>query len=267
MAEEAELAAKLAVPDEDRAAFAELAGMYRLRYGHVSETKMKDWREVLQKRRAQVQVKAFMQEHEAEIAEFSDSNGVPRLAIEQGMVFAGIYGQTGDKTALPLKDALDRVMADILAAKENPAPKDLKLTFQMGQFDTRHREIRKKAFPYTPASVTSEGDMTVDSVTPDGTLVGYIGFSPRGYIDDLAVLPAWQGRGVAKFLVCMSAKWLSQKGVNEIGLHVRACNIPAINLYKKLGFSLGENEFPGWYDWHGGYAMQASSAEVAARIS
>merc|ERR1711860_72794 len=122
-----------------------------------------------------------------------------------------------------------RVMQEFLVAAENKAPK-CELSFVLGKFQDVHYAIRSTAFPYTPASATRQGDMTFDCLTSDGTLVGYIGFNDFGYIDDLSVLPAWQGRGVAKGLVCGAARHLADAKVQDIHLHVRACNYPAICL-------------------------------------
>lgn len=186
--------------------------------------------------------------------------------FERSMLFTAIYGRVpGSRSALTMEEAFNRVMKDFLAVAENKAT-NCDLTFKIGTFDQRHQEIRSAAFPYIPASCTGHGDRAFDCCAPDGMLVGYIGFHPEGYIDDLAVLPAWQGRGIARGLVCSTAKSLAEDGVDGIHLHVRACNYPAIALYKSLGFSIGENEFPPWYDWHGGYKMRGQTVEVAARF-
>lgn len=260
-------AAQLAVPEADRPAFAEFYEKMALRSGRaLPASRLGDWRDELEQRPAEVQVKAFMQANEEGIEKFLASSGVSRVAFERTMLFTAIYGQEpGGESALTMEKALERVMKDFNAAAENKAPK-CDLTFKVGTFDRRHQEIRSVAFPYRPASCTSRGDTTFDCFTPDGMLVGYIGFGDEGYIDDLAIIPAWQGRGAARGLVCSTARSLAEGGVDEIYLHVRACNYPAIGLYKGLGFSIGHNEFPPWYDWHGGYKMSSQTKEVAARM-
>ena len=50
----------------------------------------------------------------------------------------------------------------------------------------------------------------------------------------------------------------------EISLHVRALNRPALRVYTRLGLRKGALEFPGWYDWHGGYHLVGATAEVGA---
>ena len=43
-------------------------------------------------------------------------------------------------------------------------------------------------------------------------------------------------------------------------------NAPVIALYKKAGFEISELQFPGWYDWNGGYECEADTAIVAAHL-
>jgi len=260
-------AAQFAVPEADRPAFAELYEKMTLKSHSVTSTeRLRSWREFLEKWPAEVQVIAFMRANEEGIEKFLASSHVARASFERSMLFTAIYGQApGSRSALTMEEACNRVMKDFLAVAENKATK-CDLTFKIGTFDKRHQEIRSAAFPYIPASGTSLGDTTFDCYVPDGMLVGYIGFTSGGYIDDLAVLPAWQGRGIARGLVCSTARSLAEGGVDDIHLHVRACNYPAIALYESLGFSIGENEFPPMYDWHGGYEMRGQTREVAARF-
>lgn len=266
-----DLVAKLNVPKNDQAAFNELY-QKRLQQGRGKPCMedMKNWSKVLADKPAEAQVRAFIKDHEKEIAELAKSSGLKREALEQTLVFTGVYGQTSERTPLPFKDALKVVTANIRAAAANPAPKDCCLTLREGTFDKRHLEIRTASFPYKPASATGGGGRTVDCYfTPDRVsevLVGYIA-PGGGYIDDLAVLPAWQGRQIAKGLICKAAEMLSNQGIERIHLHVRAINYPAISLYREgCGFTVSENVFPGWYDWHGGYEMDAKCSDVAARL-
>ena len=49
----------------------------------------------------------------------------------------------------------------------------------------------------------------------------------------------------------------------SLSLDVRAANVPAIKLYTKLGFRFGDNAFPGFLDWDGGFSGEASAAAIA----
>lgn len=69
----------------------------------------------------------------------------------------------------------------------------------------------------------------------DGNTAGYIGlqiFSGEGYITNVAVLPEYRRRGIAKALLERAL----ENEAEFITLEVRESNSPAIELYKKLGF-------------------------------
>lgn len=69
----------------------------------------------------------------------------------------------------------------------------------------------------------------------DDKVAGYMGlqiFSGEGYVTNVAVLPEYRGRGIAKALI---EKQFENK-MDFITLEVRESNLPAINLYKKMGF-------------------------------
>jgi len=267
-----ELANSLGVPVADYASFVEWHNQMSLRANAsgsklMSATEMRDWQKVLEGRPAEAQVRAFIAEIDDEIAEFVNSHNMPRRSFEQQLLFTCVYGETPDEHPLPFNIGLKHVMDGIIAAKRNDAPRDTSFSLQLGSFSDAHVAIRTAAFPYRPASTTQQGDTTIDCYANGNLLVGYISFTSSGYIDNLAVLPAWQGRGIATRLIGEVARHLSAHGVQYLYLHVRAANYPAINIYKKLGFSVTEHIFPGVYDWHGGYSMSNHVSRVAAHIS
>merc|ERR1712241_1287614 len=99
----------------------------------------------------------------------------------------------------------------------------------------------------------------------ESLLVGFMAL--RGnYADDLSVDPAFQGRGIAKAIVCGAAARLLSQGSGDLTLDVRACNLPGIGMYKAIGFQVVRRHFPGFYDWHGGYSMKASTAALAEKL-
>lgn len=53
----------------------------------------------------------------------------------------------------------------------------------------------------------------------------------------IAVTPAEQGRRLANQLFLLAAEKLEAKNIHRILLEVRASNTPAVQLYKRLGFS------------------------------
>ena len=65
--------------------------------------------------------------------------------------------------------------------------------------------------------------------------VGYMGlqiFFGEGYVTNVAVLPDFRRQGIAEMLI---EKQL-ENDMDFISLEVRKSNLPAISLYKKLGF-------------------------------
>ena len=79
----------------------------------------------------------------------------------------------------------------------------------------------------------------------DGKAVGYMGlqiFSGEGYVTNVAVLPEYRHQGIAAALI---EKQL-ENPMDFITLEVRQSNIPAINLYTKMGFESVGNR-PNFY--------------------
>ena len=75
----------------------------------------------------------------------------------------------------------------------------------------------------------------------DSKTAGYIGLyiiAEDCDIANVAVLPQFRGRGIAKKLIEHAESHAKEKGVKKLMLEVRASNIPAISLYEKLGFSV-----------------------------
>jgi ribosomal-protein-alanine N-acetyltransferase len=69
----------------------------------------------------------------------------------------------------------------------------------------------------------------------DGIPAGYIGlqiFSGEGYITNVATLPEYRRRGVARALILRAM----ENETEFITLEVRESNLPAISLYSSLGF-------------------------------
>jgi ribosomal-protein-alanine N-acetyltransferase len=69
----------------------------------------------------------------------------------------------------------------------------------------------------------------------DDKVVGYMGlqiFDTEGYVTNIAVLPEYRGQGIAKALITKQM----ENQLSFMSLEVRESNIPAINLYTKMGF-------------------------------
>lgn len=90
----------------------------------------------------------------------------------------------------------------------------------------------------------------------DGILLGYIilfikeseGTSTRYesktcYIDDIGVLPAYQGEGVATALFEHAENFAREEGCSSITLNAYEGNDPAMKFYKKMGMKVLYREF------------------------
>jgi ribosomal-protein-alanine N-acetyltransferase len=73
----------------------------------------------------------------------------------------------------------------------------------------------------------------------DGTLVGFICpmlLLDEGHILDVAVDPAWRGRGLGRLLVQRVLDDCRSGGASFVSLEVRVSNVAAIALYRGMGF-------------------------------
>ncbi|MEM1543922.1 MAG: ribosomal protein S18-alanine N-acetyltransferase [Candidatus Bathyarchaeia archaeon] len=106
----------------------------------------------------------------------------------------------------------------------------------------------------------------------DNRVVGYImcriesGFSglgliKRGHVISIAVLPEYRRRGIGEALLKEALEAMATYyGVKDCYLEVRVSNMPAINLYKKMGFKI-EKTIRGYYaDGENAYLMRVKLA-------
>lgn len=113
-------------------------------------------------------------------------------------------------------------------------------------FELRHLdgvwEIEKECFAYPwsredlAAQIENEQSHFAVAVDEDGTVAGYAGVQiicGEGYITNVAVLPRYRRKGIAKALMLK----VMENEMDFLTLEVRKSNAPAIKLYEKLGFS------------------------------
>ena len=84
------------------------------------------------------------------------------------------------------------------------------------------------------------GNYHVFGVKEGNKIIGIISFTfCTDYADILEVLvdSNYRNRGLGLSLVEFMQDFIKKQGVSKIFLEVRASNVPAINLYKKAGFS------------------------------
>lgn len=80
------------------------------------------------------------------------------------------------------------------------------------------------------------------------------------YIEMLGVDYAWRGQGVARCLIEHAEAVVRQQGLSQLALAVVIDNLPAIQLYKKLGFtarSERHSRLLRWITGHPGYYEMA----------
>lgn len=108
-------------------------------------------------------------------------------------------------------------------------------------------EIEKVCFssPWSEAALSEElTNENAHFLTAfcNGKAAGYLGLQiicGEGYITNIAVLPEFRRRGIAKALLSEAFK----NDLTFITLEVRKSNFPAISLYKNLGFDeVGERK-------------------------
>lgn len=105
-------------------------------------------------------------------------------------------------------------------------------------------QIEKECFslPWSEKSFQDslERDDTLFLVCEEGIeITGYIGMYlsfDEGNITNVAVSPLYRKKGYGEALVSSAKELAKEKQIEKIFLEVRVSNIPAISLYKKMGF-------------------------------
>jgi len=103
----------------------------------------------------------------------------------------------------------------------------------------------------------------------DGEVVGYVmcrietgvpnfkllGITRKGHVISIAVLPKHQREGIGYELMQESMRSMVNYKAKECYLEVRESNVPAVNLYKKMGFEVTRT-IRGYYaDGENAYVM------------
>ncbi len=87
-----------------------------------------------------------------------------------------------------------------------------------------------------------------------GICTAFIGIStfyarPYFNIHDIAILPAYRGKGIGQKLLETIIEIARQRNYCKITLEVRHDNLPAQNLYRKMGFADTEPPMYFWTKW------------------
>lgn len=101
-------------------------------------------------------------------------------------------------------------------------------------------EEAAKKDAYYLLAVDDEGDK----------VIGYVGvwlIFDEGHITNVALIPDYQGQGIASAMIKNIIAIIGEKGINSMTLEVRPSNKPALKLYEKFGFkSVGRR--PHYYE-------------------
>ena len=83
-----------------------------------------------------------------------------------------------------------------------------------------------------------------------GTLVGLVAAycndreTRIAYISSVSVLKEWMGKGISARLLKQCVRHAEESNMRQISLQVASGNTPAIGLYEKSGFAVGEANGP-----------------------
>lgn len=107
-------------------------------------------------------------------------------------------------------------------------------------------KLEKQCFsvPWTRQALVSQlpDDMHIFIAAFDdvGNVLGYVGMMyvlDEGYISNVAISPEYRRRGIADKLIAALVSRANEKDLSFVTLEVRQSNAPAIELYRKNGFS------------------------------
>ena len=106
-------------------------------------------------------------------------------------------------------------------------------------------EIEKEAFEdfWSKEMLSSEFDVEqsdIFGIFDDDFLAGFVivwHYLDEAHIMDIAVRKSERKKGIATELLKYLFNYLKNEGVKFVYLEVRVSNLPAVSLYKKMGFS------------------------------
>lgn len=90
-------------------------------------------------------------------------------------------------------------------------------------------------------------------LSEEDQIIGYVGcwiLCGEGQITNVAVSPAYRGKGVGTEMLAKLIELVKEKGSTAMTLEVRPSNAPALALYRKFGFKEAGRR-PGYYHDNG----------------
>jgi GNAT superfamily N-acetyltransferase len=143
---------------------------------------------------------------------------------------------------------------------EQPLPAQLTLRYWKLESEAEQQQYLcalNQAFPDAPKSLESVKFLLDSPMWQAGTaviafdmqdeLVASILVYPDesrsyGITDDVFILPAWRGRGIAKALIAKGLEYLHDYGYAQVILEVKQHNLPAVSVYQAMGYKIINQE-------------------------
>ncbi len=90
----------------------------------------------------------------------------------------------------------------------------------------------------------SDNDDIIYAAEADGKVIGYLSvtvFTEYIYLDDFSVTEKYRGRGIGTKLIALAEKYGIEKKIPTAMLHVKCSNEKALRLYKRLGYTVSDD--------------------------
>jgi len=150
------------------------------------------------------------------------------------------YGGTQevyDRCAEEINSTLPELLCRIISANTTVEPMKPEHISQIAEIESRCFSM-----PWTEKSLSDElGNENAHFLAAvfDGNIIGYVGvieICGEADITNVAVLPEYRGRGIARRLLARLIEAGKERALATITLEVRVSNTPAINLYQSFDF-------------------------------
>jgi len=257
------LAEDLGVPSEKYEAFKEVC----VATGNRGASQ---WEELLQKVRSTSEVEQRITERPELL---SALEGLDERTVARAKERLKYWGRYSAKAGMDLDEALDVAAAGVATNLKTTTAGGLRIRVTEAVIGDEHLDCQSQTFPYSSNCTVVLGRQVIEARAAEdtgavtaGTLLGYIAMEIGGYIDEVAVMPEYQGHGVASALLAAAASAVIADGGRILCVDVRFANGPAIGLFKALGFKFSSLQHPGFFDWDGGYYCEATAVDVSAHV-
>jgi len=100
----------------------------------------------------------------------------------------------------------------------------------------QERGLRMLLASRRAAVLAAEYDGEVIGICTGQLLISTAQGGLSALLEDMAIAPAWQGKGVGRRLVAAAEAWAGSQGASRIQLLADRSNAPALAFYQKTGF-------------------------------